>query len=50
MAKLIVIQSPEKITPFELSGTSITDLTVKYSSNNEIITISVSGVERDYYR
>lgn len=35
---------------FELSGTNITDSTVKYQYKDGTIRVNLSGVERDYYQ
>lgn len=47
MVKLTILQQTEKKT-FALSGTNITNSTVKYQHKDDTITVNLSGVEREY--
>lgn len=49
MVKLTILQQTEKKT-FVLSGTNITNSTVKYQYKDDTITVNLSGVEREYYQ
>ena len=49
MVKLITSQSTKK-THIKLTGRTTSDSTVKYKYKDGIITVNITGVERDYYQ
>ena len=52
MGKLIILQSTKKKNTLDLTGSNTSDSTIKYKYKYKdgVITVNITGVEREYYQ